>query len=97
MSTTELFLRDVIDIKEDVHAGDFKVDLSQGFHEADERVAEYVVTEQLQRAFRQALGVVGKAVRTGDSHAAYLHGSFGAGKSHFLTVLYAVLKSTMEP
>ncbi|MDO0926541.1 PglY protein [Streptomyces sp. TG1A-8] len=92
MSTTELFLRDVIDIKEDVHAGDFKVDLSQGFHEADERVAEYVVTEQLQRAFRQALGVVGKAVRTGDSHAAYLHGSFGAGKSHFLTVLHAVLK-----
>lgn len=91
MSTTELFLRDVIDIKEDVHAGDFKVDLSQGFHEADERVAEYVVTEQLQKAFRKALGIVAKAVRTGDSHAAYLHGSFGAGKSHFLTVLHAVL------
>ncbi|MFD6193700.1 PglY protein [Streptomyces sp. NPDC060275] len=91
MSTTELFLRDVIDIKEDVHAGDFKVDLSQGFHEADERVAEYVVTEQLRKAFRMALGLVAKAVRTGDSHAAYLHGSFGAGKSHFLTVLHAVL------
>ncbi|MEN3582592.1 PglY protein [Streptomyces sp. ZYX-F-203] len=91
MSTTELFLRDVIDIKEDVHAGDFKVDLSQGFHEADERVAEYVVTEQLRKAFRKALGLVAKAVRTGDSHAAYLHGSFGAGKSHFLTVLHAVL------
>lgn len=91
MSTTELFLRDVIDIKDDVHAGDFKVDLSQGFHEADERVAEYVVTEQLQKAFRKALGIVAKAVRTGDSHAAYLHGSFGAGKSHFLTVLHAVL------
>ncbi|MER7799885.1 PglY protein [Streptomyces parvulus] len=91
MSTTDLFLRDVIDIKEDVHAGDFKVDLSQGFHEADERVAEYVVTEQLQKAFRKALGLVAKAVRTGDSHAAYLHGSFGAGKSHFLTVLHAVL------
>src|SRR5690606_13432495 len=60
-------------------------------HEADERVAEYVVTEQLRKAFRKALGLVAKAVRTGDSHAAYLHGSFGAGKSHFLTVLHAVL------
>lgn len=79
MSTTELFLRDVIDIKEDIHAGDFKVDLSQGFHEADERVAEYVVTEQLRKAFRKSLGLVAKAVRTGDSHAAYPHGSFGAG------------------
>ena len=91
MSTTQLFLRDVINIKEDVHAGDFKVDLSQGFREADERVAEYVVTEQLQKAYRMALGIVAKAVRTGDSHGAYLHGSFGAGKSHFLTVLHAVL------
>ena len=62
MSTTELFLRDVIDIKEDVHTSDFKVDLSQGFHEADERVVEYVVTEQLQKAFRNALGIVAKAV-----------------------------------
>ncbi|MFF3143815.1 PglY protein [Streptomyces sp. NPDC057927] len=93
MPIRELLLRDVIDIKEDVHAGDFKVDLSQGFSEADERVAEYVVTEQLQKAFRKALGIVGAAVRTGDSHAAYLHGSFGAGKSHFLTVLHALLNN----
>jgi hypothetical protein len=44
----------------------------------------------LQSAFRKALGLVGAAVRNGTSHAAYLHGSFGAGKSHFLTVLHAV-------
>ncbi|MFF8816291.1 PglY protein [Streptomyces pactum] len=93
MSTSELFLRDVIDIKEDVHAGDFKVELSQGFTETDARVAEYVVTDQLQKAFRKALGIVGKSMRTGDPHAAYLHGSFGAGKSHFLTVLHAVLNN----
>ncbi|MER5572087.1 PglY protein [Streptomyces massasporeus] len=91
MSTRELVLRDVIAVKEDVHAGNFKVDLSQGFSETDERVGEYVVTEQLQKQFRKALGLVADAVRTGDSHAAYLHGSFGAGKSHFLTVLHAAL------
>lgn len=91
MPTRDLTLRDVLTIKEDIHAGDFKVELSQGFSETDARVAEYVVTEQLRKAFRKALGIVGAAVRTGDSHAAYLHGSFGAGKSHFLTVLHAVL------
>ncbi|MFE5616458.1 PglY protein [Streptomyces sp. NPDC056524] len=93
MPTSELFLKDVIDIKEDVHAGDFKIELSQGFSETDARVAEYVVTEQLQGAFRHALSIVSNAVRTGNSHAAYLHGSFGSGKSHFLSVLHAVLNN----
>ncbi|WP_130799453.1 PglY protein, partial [Streptomyces otsuchiensis] len=86
-------VKDVIDIKEDVHAGDFKVELSQGFSETDARVHEYVVTEQLQGAFRQALDIVAGSVRSGNSEAAYLHGSFGSGKSHFLTVLHAVLNN----
>ncbi len=86
-----MYLRDVIHIPESVHAGDFKVELSGGFTETDARVSEYVVTDQLQAAFRKALSVVRAAVRDGNSHAAYLHGSFGSGKSHFLTVLHAVL------
>lgn len=93
MSTTDLFLRDVIDIKEDVHAGDFKVELTGGFTETEARVAEYVVTDQLKQAFGRALGLVRAAVRSGNSHAAYLHGSFGSGKSHFLTVLHAILNN----
>lgn len=40
MPTSELFLKDVIDIKEDVHADDFKIELSEGFSESDARVAE---------------------------------------------------------
>ncbi|MGW2558679.1 PglY protein [Streptomyces sp. NPDC001514] len=93
MPTNELFLRDVIDIKEDVHAGDFKVELTGGFTETDARVDEYVVTDQLKAAFGKALGIVRASVRGGNSHAAYLHGSFGSGKSHFLTVLHAVLNN----
>ncbi|MET8828860.1 hypothetical protein ABZX40_23665 [Streptomyces sp. NPDC004610] len=85
-------LRDVLDIKEDVYAGDFKVELSQGFTgQTTARVEEYVVTPQLQEQFGKALKLVRGAVRNGTSYAAYLHGSFGAGKSHFLTVLHAVL------
>ncbi|ALO95592.1 hypothetical protein SHL15_4501 [Streptomyces hygroscopicus subsp. limoneus] len=85
-------LKDVLDIKEDVYAGDFKVELSQGFAgNSAGRVEEYVVTPQLQEQFGKALKLVRGAVRKNTSYAAYLHGSFGAGKSHFLTVLHAVL------
>ncbi|GAA0632041.1 hypothetical protein GCM10009535_04600 [Streptomyces thermocarboxydovorans] len=85
-------LKDVLDIKEDVYAGDFKVELSQGFTgKSAGRVEEYVVTPQLQEQFRKALSLVRGAIRKNTSYAAYLHGSFGAGKSHFLTVLHAVL------
>ncbi|MBQ1090127.1 hypothetical protein KBY47_13480 [Streptomyces sp. B93] len=85
-------LRDVLDIKEDVYAGDFKVELSQGFTgQSADRVEEYVVTPQLREQFGKALRLVRGAVRKNASYAAYLHGSFGAGKSHFLTVLHAVL------
>ncbi|MEU8651017.1 hypothetical protein [Streptomyces sp. NPDC048737] len=85
-------LRDVLDIKEDVYAGDFKVELSQGFKgDSAGRVEEYVVTPQLREQFDKALKLVRGAVRKNASYAAYLHGSFGAGKSHFLTVLHAVL------
>ncbi|MGV4981646.1 hypothetical protein ACVB8X_00665 [Streptomyces sp. NRAIS4] len=88
----KVVLRDVLDIKEDAHAGDFKIALSQGFGaDAAGSVADYVVTEQLAKEFDKALRLVRAAVRKNTSYAAYLHGSFGAGKSHFLTVLHAVL------
>ncbi|MFJ8347481.1 hypothetical protein ACIQ9J_14120 [Streptomyces sp. NPDC094153] len=85
-------LKDVLDIREDLHSGDFKVALSEGFtDQAAGSIDDYVVTEQLQGEFRKALKLVGSCLRKNASHAAYLHGSFGAGKSHFLTVLHAVL------
>ncbi|MFI0467724.1 PglY protein [Saccharopolyspora sp. 5N102] len=93
MSGNETYLRDVISIPDSVHAGDFKIELSGGFDQTEQRVAEYVVTDQLREAFRKALSIVQAALRDGSSHAAYLHGSFGSGKSHFLTVLHAVLNN----
>ncbi|WP_214403725.1 PglY protein [Pseudonocardia lacus] len=95
---TETFLRDVLNLPESVHAGDFKVELSGGFTEQETaaRVREYVVTDQLRKAFGKALSVVRAGVRDGTPQAAYLHGSFGSGKSHFLTVLHAVLNNAPE-
>ncbi|MGW7002049.1 PglY protein [Streptomyces sp. NPDC054933] len=93
-SSDALYLKDVFNLPESVLAGDFKVELSGGFGESDERVREYVVTDQLEQAFRKSLGIVKAAVRDNTSHAAYLHGSFGSGKSHFLTVLHAILNDS---
>ena len=89
----DVFLRDILDIPESVHAGDFKIDLTKGFTDTEARVGEYVVTDQLGLALGKALRLVRSAVRDGNSHAAYLHGSFGSGKSHFLTVLNAILNN----
>lgn len=58
MPAGELYLRDVLDLPESVHAGDFKVELSGGFVDTQARVDEYVVTDQLRQAFDKALGIV---------------------------------------
>lgn len=84
-------LRDLIDIPERVHAGDFVLTLSKGVLEKS-TITDYVVTPQLAECFDEALGVIQTAVQTASSRAAYLDGSFGSGKSHFMAVLHAVLR-----
>lgn len=51
-----------------------------------------MVTPALAEAFDRALGLVGSAVRDGKSQAAYLHGSFGSGKSHFMALLSLLVR-----
>ncbi|HEX5542355.1 MAG TPA: phage resistance protein, partial [Micromonospora sp.] len=80
-------LRDLIDIPTSVGDADFVVRASEG---AD--LERYVVTDQLRENFTEALRRVGHAVTTGRSQAAFLHGSFGSGKSHFMTVLREILR-----
>ena len=56
-------LRDLITIPERVHQGDFVLKLSEGVSDAHaaETVANYVVTDQLRRAFGEALGFIQRA------------------------------------
>lgn len=75
-------LRDLIEIPERVHAGDFVLNLSAGITQPS-TVRDYVVTPQVADAFDDALGLIKSAVETRASRAAYLDGSFGSGKSHF--------------
>lgn len=84
-------LRDLIDIPDRVLAGDFVLALAKGVGEKS-TVEQYVVTEQLAACFDQALGVIQTSVETSSSRAAYLDGSFGSGKSHFMAMLHAILR-----
>ncbi|MCP4654008.1 MAG: hypothetical protein GY856_01180 [bacterium] len=80
-------VRDLFDVPETVRKGDFVLKLTEGVERAQQTVAEYVVTPALVDAFRRAMQLVGSAVRDGRSQMAYLHGSFGSGKSHFMAIL----------
>jgi len=85
-------LRELIDIPEAVHKGDFVMSLAEGVTDAQATTSSYVVTDQLARAFDNALGFVASAVGENKSKAAYLDGSFGSGKSHFMAVLHLLLQ-----
>ena len=84
-------LRDLIEIPDRVLAGDFVLALAKGVGEKS-TIDQYVVTEQLAGCFDRALGVIQTAVETSSSRASYLDGSFGSGKSHFMAILYAILR-----
>ena len=88
---SDVLLRDLIAIPDEVHAGDFVLALAKGVGEKS-TITDYVVTGPLAANFDRALGLIKSALETGASRAAYLDGSFGSGKSHFMAVLYAILK-----
>ncbi|MGY1621051.1 DUF6079 family protein [Geodermatophilus sp. SYSU D00965] len=80
------------DLPDQVLSGDFVLRLSEGVADPEQALSSYVVTPQLAGSFDQALGVIRQALSNGTSKAAYLHGSFGSGKSHFMAVLHALLR-----
>lgn len=83
----ELFVR-----PEAVRKGDFVLELTKGVESPAATARSYVVTEAIVDAFDRALGLVGSALTDGRSKGAYLHGSFGSGKSHFMAMLSLLLR-----
>ncbi|MBN8431455.1 hypothetical protein JF535_11385 [Microbulbifer salipaludis] len=93
-------IKDLIEIPEKVQRGDFVLNLSSGL--ADESInqtlSQYVVTPQLQKSFDDALSFI-KSTVVGTQNrqkGAYLHGSFGSGKSHFMAVLNLLLQGNAQ-
>src|ERR1051326_2194336 len=88
----DIFFKDLIDLPEQVNRGDFVLRLTEGVAHPDATVDSYVVTPQLEKCFDTALALIKSAVEGRTSKAAYLHGSFGSGKSHFMAVLHLILQ-----
>ncbi|WP_164983783.1 hypothetical protein [Cellulomonas endophytica] len=90
MSSAQL-LRDVIDVPERINSSDFVIQLHSGVEHAQKTLDEYVVTESIADAFDQALGLIGSALRGRSATGAFIHGSFGSGKSHFMATMHLLL------
>ena len=90
-------LKDLITIPEFVAKGDFVLKLTEGTDPAKVKATldSYVVTPQLANCFDASLKLVQSALQ-GSSKAAYLHGSFGSGKSHFMAVLNFLLAGNAD-
>ena len=88
------FLRDVLVIPERAGAEDYVLRLTDSVSTGGTAQAldDYVVTDALAESFEQALALVAEAVTSGTSRGAFLSGSFGSGKSHFMAVLHALLR-----
>jgi hypothetical protein len=89
------FIKELLDIPEQVQRGDFVLRLSEGVNRAEETLRDYVVTPELQACFDNALSFISSAVHSRTSKASYLHGSFGSGKSHFMAVLHLILQGNL--
>ena len=91
-----VLIKDLLDLPEQVSRGDFVLRLTEGVARPDETLRDYVVTPQLVGCFDQALGLIKGALEHNSSKAAYLHGSFGSGKSHFMAVLHLLLNGNVR-
>jgi hypothetical protein len=93
-------IKELIEIPASVQKGDFVLNLSSGLAEnaVSQTLAQYVVTPQLQKSFDDALGFIKSTVDSNQSRqkGAYLHGSFGSGKSHFMAVLNLLLQGNTQ-
>lgn len=84
-------LQDVIHIPEAVHDADFVLQIDKAQDQPEQTINDYVVTPGIAAAFRDGLELVRSAFANTSSRGTFVHGSFGAGKSHFMAVLHMLL------
>lgn len=84
-------LHDLLDLPAQVTKSAFVVRLVEGVSHPDALLDSYAITPDLHGSFDRGLGLVGTALRDRRNIAAFVHGSFGSGKSHFMGVLSLLL------
>ncbi|GAA2535801.1 hypothetical protein GCM10009860_15300 [Microbacterium mitrae] len=89
-------LRDLIEIPERVEAADFVIKLDEGVARHTQTVKDYVVTDAIAEAIGEGLDLVAASLARQSSRGAFLDGSFGSGKSHYMAVLHLLLTGSLE-
>jgi hypothetical protein len=84
-------LHALLDLPETVAKSAFVVQLAAGVQNPGTVLDNYAITPDLIDAFDKALQLVRSSVDSKRSSASYIHGSFGSGKSHYLSVLSLML------
>lgn len=84
-------LRDAIDIPLTVHDADFVLQIDRAQEDPAGTLRDYVVTESIAEAFDKGLKMVAATLSGRASKGAFIHGSFGAGKSHYMAVMHLLL------
>lgn len=84
-------LQDILRLPREIRNADFVVRIAEGVANPDSLLDRYAVTPDIHTAFKDALELTQEAVLAKASRGAYVHGSFGAGKSQFMGVLSLLL------
>lgn len=90
-------VHDLLELPVAVRRGDFVQDLTGGISNPERTVKDYAITPKIVQTFEHALSIIDSALRDGRSQAAFLQGSFGAGKSHFMAFLDLMLADHPAP
>lgn len=80
---------------QDIRAMGFVVKLREadaGSDEVKQLVKDYVITPAVERAIPEILDGMKQVFDRGEEYGRFIHGSFGSGKSHFLTMLSLLIE-----
>ncbi len=84
---------------EDIRAMGFVIklrELAAGSDELKRLVGDYVVTPAVAQDLPVVLDKMKQVYERGEEYGRFIHGSFGSGKSHFMTMLSLLLESSPE-
>jgi len=98
MTDTKMTITDAFDLPQpqDIRAMGFVIRLREAEPDSDEArrlVDDYVVTPAVERALPSILDDMKQVFDRGEEYGRFIHGSFGSGKSHFMTILAMLLEN----
>ena len=81
---------------EDIRAMGFVIKLREaesGSDEVKQLVGDYVITPAIEKELPRILDDMKQVFDRGEDYGRFIHGSFGSGKSHFMTMLAMLLEN----